>query len=331
MSEMTTELVRMKFGSHLYGTNTPTSDLDIKAVHLPTARQIVLQRVPAVISQKTKVGTGKNTQDDVDFESYSLAKYLELVTQGQTVALDMLFAPSWSFVDGHAGYLWQEIQNNKHRLITSKYMSFVGYCRQQANKYGIKGSRVAAARLALGLLTDSVNRWGTKERLSTIADLIEKMINENPEHMEFVDTEMPGGVVIRHWSVCGRKLPYSTAIKSAHEIVQKLFNEYGARALQAETNEGVDWKALSHAVRIGEQAIELLTTGNVEFPRPNADWLLRIKKGEYSYELVSGVIEGLLETILMAAEASPLRKEVDKEWVDAFIYQAYRDVVKNYG
>ncbi len=38
-------IVEMRFGSHLYGTATPQSDLDFKAVYLPAARDILLQRV----------------------------------------------------------------------------------------------------------------------------------------------------------------------------------------------------------------------------------------------------------------------------------------------
>ena len=30
-------IVKMQFGSHVYGTDLPTSDLDYKAVYLPTA------------------------------------------------------------------------------------------------------------------------------------------------------------------------------------------------------------------------------------------------------------------------------------------------------
>ncbi len=37
-------LVRMQFGSHVYGTNVPTSDHDFKAIHLPEGRDILLQR-----------------------------------------------------------------------------------------------------------------------------------------------------------------------------------------------------------------------------------------------------------------------------------------------
>jgi predicted nucleotidyltransferase len=31
-------VVRMRFGSHLYGTSTPESDLDFKSVFLPDAK-----------------------------------------------------------------------------------------------------------------------------------------------------------------------------------------------------------------------------------------------------------------------------------------------------
>jgi predicted nucleotidyltransferase len=38
-------IVEMRFGSHLYGTATPLSDLDYKGVYLPDGRDILLQRV----------------------------------------------------------------------------------------------------------------------------------------------------------------------------------------------------------------------------------------------------------------------------------------------
>ena len=42
-------VVKMKFGSHLYGTSTPLSDIDYKAVYIPEARDIILQRIQGTI------------------------------------------------------------------------------------------------------------------------------------------------------------------------------------------------------------------------------------------------------------------------------------------
>jgi hypothetical protein len=133
-------IFRTKFGSHLYGTDTPTSDLDFKSIHLPSANDILLQRVKGSVGdRKGKTEGEKNSPEDIDDESYSLQRYLSLLAEGQTVAIDMLFAPKPEITSN----LWGYICSKKDRLLTKKSAAFVGYCRTQANKYGIKGSRVA--------------------------------------------------------------------------------------------------------------------------------------------------------------------------------------------
>jgi predicted nucleotidyltransferase len=87
-------VVEIRFGSHLYGTDTPESDLDLKGVYLPEARDILLQRVtPSVAISRAKDDGERNRPGDVDREYYSLHRYLQLLAAGQTVAIDMLFAP----------------------------------------------------------------------------------------------------------------------------------------------------------------------------------------------------------------------------------------------
>jgi len=315
-------LIELKFGSHLYGTNTPTSDVDYKAVHLPDRREILLGRAKPVYTANSKVDQRtKNNADDVDYESYCLQKYLTLVAEGQTVALDMLFAPEWSWTC-EPDPLWLEIQANRSRLLTRQYASFVGYCRTQANKYGIKGSRVAAARAAKTLLTDAMADLGTTAKLAVIASDLRSFV-EMTEHGAMIEIPTPSGAAVTHFEVCGRKMPYTATIKSACEIMSRLVDEYGLRALQAESNRGVDWKALSHAVRIGRQAIEVLLTGNVVFPRPDAAHLLEIKTGRLDYQVVAEEIESLLVGIERASDESMLPDEPDHEWIEDFILRAH--------
>ncbi len=318
-------IVRIKFGSHLYGTDTPKSDLDYKAVFIPDAHDILLQRVKGSTSTKRpKAEREKNQAGEIDEENYSVQRYLGLLAEGQTVALDVLFAPLASMVEPPAPE-WLEITRNRSRLITRKSAAFVGYCRQQANKYGIKGSRVAAARKALDILNASVEAHGTAERLSAIDDTI-RMLANTP-YMGTMVIELPNGVKITHWEVCGRKMPYTSSLKYARDIMQSLVDEYGARALQAERNEGIDWKALSHAVRVGQQAIELLKTGFVTFPLPNADYIRSIKLGERPYQEISEKIENLLADVEMASVASPLPDQPDYQWIDDFVEAVHRRVI----
>lgn len=315
-------IVNIKFGSHLYGTATPQSDLDFKGVYVPCARDILLQRVKGTVSEhRQKAEREKNLPGEIDRDSYSLQRFLGLAAEGQTVALDILFAPEWAMPEPPAPE-WQEIVANRSRLLTRKSAAFLGYCRQQANKYGIKGSRVAAARNALALLSDLEAAHGTAAKLGDFAAEVGKL---QGDHSALVDIEVANRTnTIRHWDVCGRKMPFTVSVKAAREVMQRLVDEYGQRALQAERQEGIDWKALSHAVRVGYQALELLGTGRVTFPLPNATHILAIKKGERCYQEVGAEIERLLVDVEAAAKISTLPAEPDHAWIEDFVADVHR-------
>lgn len=316
-------IVRIKFGSHLYGTSTPASDVDYKSVYIPDARSILLQRVRGAINTaRPKEHKEKNQPGEVEEESYSLQKYLALAAECQTVAMDVLFAPEWSMTEPPSAE-WVELVDNRHRFITRRATAFVGYCRQQANKYGIKGSRVAAARAALKVLVDLVEQHGGTPKLGDYEAEITAVVS-GIEHAVLVDIPSPSGRTVRHLDICNRKMPFTSSVKNARDIVQRLVDEYGSRALQAESQQGVDWKALSHAVRVGTQAIELLRTGHITFPLPNAEHVTRIKTGGLPYQEVATEIEDLLVRVEAESAISSLPEKPDFEWIDSFVERIYR-------
>lgn len=320
------QVVRLKFGSHLYGTSTPQSDLDFKSVFIPDGRSILLQRAKNSLNdQRPKAEREKNYAGEVEEERFSLQRFLSLLAEGQTVALDILFAPEWAMTDDPSWH-WQEILDNRDRLLTRKSAAFIGYARTQANKYGIRGSRVAAARAALSLL-EAAGSKHLAAKLDILSDSIFAMCADTPDHMSIHEDTTPHGQKVLLWEVCNRKMPFTASIKNAYDIMQRVVDEYGKRALMAESNQGVDWKALSHAVRVGTQAIELLSTGFVTFPLPNAAHVLEIKLGHRPYQDVAAEIEDLLERVEAAAAVSALPEEPDWAWIDDFVASAYRDEV----
>ena len=50
----------MKFGAHLYGTDTKTSDLDYKGIFLPSVEEILLNKIPKCINLSTNKTNIKN-------------------------------------------------------------------------------------------------------------------------------------------------------------------------------------------------------------------------------------------------------------------------------
>lgn len=311
------------FGSHVYGTNVPESDHDYKAVYIPAARDILLQNVTEVINVSTKTDmTAKSGTGDVEVEIFSLQKYLNLLMAGQTVALDTLFAPTPYITV--ASNVWNKLYCNRDKLITKQSKSFVGYCRTQANKYGIRGSRMGEVRRVLEVLAPLPNR-------STISDHSEELtlLCVGAEHTAWVSSVNKKNIQESFFQCCDRKVPITATVQLAKEIYQKVFDMYGHRSLQAKKNEGVDWKALMHAVRISREAVELLSTGFITHPRPEAPLLLQIRKGELSYKQVAEIIEeGLIDTE-RAADCSILREEPDRIWAEEFVYETYLEEVVN--
>jgi hypothetical protein len=326
------KLVEMQFGSFVYGTGIPTSDTDIKAVYMPDASDILLQRIRGTIVQNTKINpTDKNTSTDIDIETFALHQYLRLLMEGQTVALDMLFTPH-SFHLKRAHPAWQDIWANRERFLHKGVSAFVGYTKQQAAKYGIKGSRVAATRKTL-------------EFLKSLPDQGKKLGHYKAEILEWIQTvdsfdlslgghlikvsQLPNrvGAMEDYLDVCNRKVPFHASTKFAVEQMQDLFDRYGERARAAESNQGVDWKALMHAVRVAHEARELLITANITFPRPEASLLLQIRKGELPYKQVAEIIENGLVSLAESQKASRLREAPDRDFADNLVLSWYGEHV----
>lgn len=320
----------MLFGSHLYGTDTPSSDTDMKSIHIPNASDILLQQVKSeiVLDAREKQEGEKNLPTDKDDKSYSLQAFLNLAAEGQTVAIDMLFAPQF-MIEESSGW-WRYIVQNRHKLLTKKSAAFLGYCKQQANKYGIKGSRVAASKDSSEIFSSLAHIEGSLAKVMFFEPELRVLCESHPEHMAIVDIPMKRIVgreaketTERFFECCGRKVPFTASVKQAAEVYTRIFENYGDRARKAQVNEGVDWKALSHAVRVGQEAVELLTTGNVTLPLRNASYIRDIKLGIYPYAEVSDKIEDLLIQVEESAKTSLLPDEVDRKWIDETVSNAY--------
>jgi len=323
------KIIEIKFGSHLYGCETPESDSDYKCVYLPDARDIVLGKVKKTISiSRPKQPFEKNVKDDIDIETFSLDQYLKLLLQGQTMALDMLFALQRpEMIQRFKGSeLFDYISDNRFLLLNKQVNAFLGYARQQASKYGVKGFRVHALRETLEFFKSFPHEM---DRVDDHADVVRKFVTElNNEHVKIVDLEAPDHKPIPHVEVCSKYIPFTGTVKHAKTGLQKRFDAYGQRALMAERNEGCDWKALSHAVRVNSQAKELLQTGFITFPRPDRELLLQIKLGQLQYKDVAVIIEKGLEDLEDVKLKSTLRDEPDYKWAEDFVYDVYSGIVR---
>ena len=320
-------LVKAQAGSHLFGTNTENSDMDYKGIYIPDKRDILLNKVQGSVSIKRDKEHGeKNTKDDVDVELYSFQKFMNMLYEGQTVALELLWTPADKIIEAHPA--WFEIQKLlKEHCLHKKVTSFVGYCKTQADKYGVKGSRMAAVKLTYEYLISMFVKYGKDTKLELIWDKLEGQFN-GVEHIEFGIQETRHGE-IPFMEVCGRKYQDNQSIEYTVKALRQVYDSYGTRAKQAETNEGIDWKALSHAYRVCCQAIEILRDHKLTLPLKEEDLTIvrDVKLGKIPFKEFQPMLESKLEEVLKWEKESTLRENFDYtffcEEVVIALYEGY--------
>lgn len=304
-------LVTTVHGSHLYGTSTPESDRDYKGVHLPSGQGILLQRPENVFDEsiKAKDAAGKNTGDAIDHQSYSVEKFCRMLAIGDGFATEILFAPDDCIVE--AAPEWDALKEEAKALLNREVKGFVGYCKQQAAKYGVKGSRMEAVEKLVILLNDAMKKHDPKTRLEVIEDEL-RAFTDQVEMANLMVIESGCTKDMLHIECCGRKVSMRSGLEDASKIYGAVWNNYGERARRAKESKGVDWKAVSHAVRVARQAQELMTTGRITFPRPDAEELLDIKLGKFAYTDIQPMLEGLIDELDRIDSVLPPKPDEDE-------------------
>ena len=312
-------VVLMPFGSHLYGTATKDSDEDYKGVFLPTAYEVLLGRIPRhrSFNTKSKGSDEKNTRDDADIELYSIHYFIKLACGGETAALDMLHCPENQLLV--SSDVWTNLLEHRHKFYTKSLKTFVGYCKKQAAKYGIKGSRLKAARKVVKVLRAGLE----KDTFGRMRDVWHQI--EEGEHVKKFPPNANG---VSEIEVCGKKVQDSVTLDYARNVFENYVQTYGKRAELAARNEGLDWKALSHAVRAALQVRQILTENTIVFPLPEAEFLIEVKKGEVDYaKEVAPYLEGLIAEIEELSSISGLPEKVDRSVWDQWLVDVMWDEV----
>jgi len=308
-----------QFGSHIYGTNTHNSDIDYKGVYIANYKDIILNRVKDSIVTTTKKDKSegvRNQAGDIDREYKELRKFLNDAMNGQTYALDMLYTPfdfwiSWNEV-------WWNIRAERDRFLSKSMNAFLGYIRQQTGKYAMKGTRMEAVITTMKYLS----KVDSSAMLQTVWDDIPK--SEFVYIKEYESLVNKEKVMIPMLSILEKKFQKNVKVKFVLEVLEKFFKEFGGRSELAMQNQGVDWKAISHAYRACYQLIDIAQEGEIIFPLREAEYVTKVKKGEVSYkDVVQNELPELMNVAMTLINNSKLPSKVDRTYWDNFIVNVY--------
>jgi uncharacterized protein len=119
----------------------------------------------------------------------------------------------------------------------------------------------------------------------------------------------------------GRYLGYLKAQKAA------MTGQAGAHTNRPElvTVHGYDTKYAMHALRLGLQGIELLTTGRITLPvpEPHRAYLRSIRRGERSLDEVLEAVSDAEARLTVLRDSAAIADQPDRRWVDDWLHRSY--------
>lgn len=130
------KILDIRVGSHLYGTNTKTSDEDYSGVFIPEEDYVFgLLTVNEVDeSVVSKLDTNKNSPDAIDAKYYELRRFLKLAMDNNPNIIEHLFVNDDNilYVDVYGQLLLDSATQFPYKGLTAK---FLGYANSQKKKW----------------------------------------------------------------------------------------------------------------------------------------------------------------------------------------------------
>ncbi len=306
------------YGSKLFGTDNPSSDTDYKGIFIPSKIDVLLKRDIEHYNYNTNTHS-KNEKEDVDLQLYSVYKFFNLLKKGETGALDLLFSLFREDTQMYNDKTFTSIiMENYSKLYNRHLHSFVGYCVGQSKMYNIKGQRFNELHNFVELFT-SIAVENSEVKLERYFKDIETIFaSETYKYVKFIKASISRGNQAykegRYVELLGKRFAGSVSVGYFSEQITQMEAQFGNRSRSSA--KGVDFKALSHAVRVINEVEELLDDRFITFPLKNRVYITSIKEGNETLESVMDYLDVKLDEVQKKLEESDLAEKSDEQFID---------------
>jgi len=337
-----------KMGSHAYGTNIPTSDVDIRGIFIQPLEDILKYGYTEQVADKT---------NDIVF--YELKRFMDLVKSNNPNILELLNAPQDCII--WKSPVYDFILENAQKFITTKCkFTFAGYAIEQIRKargYNKKMNWEESEMKRKTVLdfcyilddgkTISLDKW--LEQVNEFQDFEGEVLKQNHiglaniDHAhdlyamyDLSDTDIISGIVsdeekandVQLTSIPKGLEPiaYLTFNKDAYSVHCKKYKEYQTWLternedrfkMNKEHGKNYDSKNMSHCIRLLDMAIEIGSGKGIIVRRSeeHRKLLLSIRHGEMEFEDLIKMAESKIELLDRTFDESDLPKTIDEEFI----------------
>lgn len=323
-----TVLLVTLYGAHLYGLATPESDQDFAVIFLPRLEDTLFGTARQSYKASSNDRGEKNTSIDIDVQAHSLGSLLSRFLKGEIVSFDLLYAmtneDAKAFVHPEFRHLVEGyIYAKKLVPDLGKLSGFIGYINHQASKYGVKGTRYGAV-LALKQVIEQ------NPDVKTVAQLLElparHLVDGTNIQLTTIQANSSGGSLkdIPAVSVLGKRVALYLPVHVLKTVVDNLVKKYGHRADKARQNQGIDYKAISHAFRAIYEYLSYLK-GTFKYPLPEdlREFLIKVKAGELPFTELQPLLEQQIQEVFEAVKTHTGPRQANEDLAKKLYKELY--------
>ena len=302
-------------GSVLYGLDHEGSDIDLKAIYLPSAKQLVK-------GEALKTYNYKCDELDIEMEVKSISSFLKSAASCDTNCIDLLHTPQNMTL--FKSVLWERIKSQRKCLYAKNMKGVIGYIKTHSKKYTSKIDRLSEMKSFLSYIDYVIARTtdsGVTSDFTLVKGFSSHVEAANYKYIHILT--VVGDTTHQYIEVCGKKIIFNNSISKLKTSLEVEINRYGERSKKG-VDKGIDGKSLSHALRLLVQLKEILITNDLKFPLQGADYIKRVKLGEITNaEEVLNKIDILFDECMMLLEQSDFQENVDISSMEKLVEDYY--------
>lgn len=319
---MKTELVEkglvleIKNGSFLYGLNTKKSDVDYMGVFFAPKEYILgLKHVEQVdLSVVDKLENGKNSKDAVDRVFYEAKRFIKMCLEGAPNIIETLFVNEDNIV--RISDFGRKLLDNKHLFVSEKIIpKMMGFAHSQKKKLIIKTSNMKDLIGGLQTLKNYMAEGYEKE---TLPEFIGK--SEFDKYFKEKSNKL-------HFQIGCHSINRNMTIKATIKQLEEIVSNTSHRLSNIEKS-GYEHKYASHLLRLIFQTTELMLTGTLAYPLQRREEILKVKKGEVSYDDFLKMLEKAELEMEEAKENNVLPKLPNYDVVEKLLIEGYKEYLQ---
>lgn len=309
-----------RHGSHAYGTNTAESDEDFKGVAIAPMEYYL--GCFKKFEQSEKYVSKGHDKDEV---IYDIRKFIQLAANANPNILEVLFVDESDIIN--ISPLGVKLRDNSHLFVTKHIRhTMAGYAHNQAQR--IRTHRA-------WLLNPPAKKPERKDFGLSEVNKISQSEMGAYEHVVASGEQLPDNIMV----ILNQEKKYAAAKRNWDQYQNWKETRNKDRSV-LESKFGYDTKHAYHLVRLMRMAREVLEGKGVIVKRPDAQELLEIRRGVWSYDQLMEWFDKqdeLLGKLYMGSSLpfGPDQEKLDKlcedmisEFHDPWIVRMIRKVIK---